>query len=159
MWRVGFAIFWLLKACRIIRPETTPLPESTCRVLARADMIEVLSLADRKSSLPEEQFFGCAVLGRTTVSDPRARQKLIGRLLLANRYNLGDTVCFDGEYGIRASAGGKIVELAICFDCAVVMFQGPDGLGGSGSIGPWPVSLMRAIVKRAGIPLPPLLKS
>lgn len=156
MWRlwIGFVIVFLLKTLRVIGPEIRPLPIVIRRLLARADTIEVLSLEESAAHPTGEQFLGLDVLGRTKITNGRTRRKLIRRILLANRYNLGSIKCIAGGYGIRAVAEDKTVELALCFLFSHVTFHGPDGECGIGSIGPWPLPLLEKIVKRANIPLP-----
>jgi hypothetical protein len=85
-------------------------------ILAKPDQVELFSLDPSVDPAgPDERFRGWKVLGKTVVKDADARKAV---LTVAGAIKPGWGVrCFDPRHGIRATAGGKTVEVVICFSC------------------------------------------
>jgi hypothetical protein len=154
MWRLGVVFVWVLQRLGWGSPESVSLfSEPTRRLLREADEIEVFSLggADAGSG----PFHNAPVLGSIVVASKRLQRRLISRILIANRYNMGGFLCLGAEYGVRIQAGEKRLDLTFCFDCGRVWVHGTDGYHDSGSIAAYPVSLLKRVLTEAGVPLPP----
>lgn len=100
-------------------------------ILAQPDKVELFSLdpnltigeySGACSCGPDEKprvvFQGFKVLGKTEVKDAVAWKAV---LAVAGKINPGSGPrCFWPRHGIRATAGGKTVDLLICFECTWV---------------------------------------
>ena len=104
------------------------IPEAIRKVLAEAEEIEVISL-ELDGELTDEEhrkyvegkagFHAHKPLGSVRVEDKDARKRLVRALLDGiAKSKPGDRAdCFRPRHGLRATAGGKTVELVICFEC------------------------------------------
>ena len=110
-------------------PKTRPAPklseEKQARwdkaraILANPDLIELYSLDPNlllePEEKPKERFHGWEVLGKTVIKGAETRKAV---LAAAGTIKPGYGVrCFEPRHGIRATAGGKTVDLVICFHC------------------------------------------
>jgi hypothetical protein len=104
------------------------------------------------------RFHGCLVLGHTTVGDGTRRAELIHALYegFAEFLRLPWVrPCYEPRHGIRATRGGRTVDLVICFTCSPVQVY-PDAGSDSFSwhrIGASPRPLFDQALTQAGIPL------
>jgi len=98
-------------------------------ILAKPDQVELLSLDPtllvgpvhfRPDEKPKELFQGWMILGRTVVKDADARKAVLAAVGTSKR-GYGPR-CFEPRHGIRATSGGKTVDLVICFECGWVYF-------------------------------------
>jgi hypothetical protein len=89
-------------------------------ILAKPDLVELYSLdpnlgVGEPDDKPKEQFRGWPVLGKSEVKGADARKT---GLAVAGAIKPGNGPrCFEPRHGIRATAGGKTVDLVICFHC------------------------------------------
>jgi hypothetical protein len=121
----------LLLACLLVyvwqaHAADTPA-EQTMAILEKATQFDLYSLepaTEGKVEKNKKTFHGWEVLGKTTVKDGKTRKELLDAL-----QKKGDVAkCFDPRHGIRASHGGKSVDLVICFRCGQI-YVFPDGKG------------------------------
>jgi GH18 family chitinase len=87
-------------------------------VLDKADEITLYSLnPDKKEKKPDTGLQGWQVLGQTTLSgeDKKAIVKALNKAIAASDGSVAG--CFNPRHGIKATHGGKTVELVICFEC------------------------------------------
>jgi hypothetical protein len=152
MWRVVVGMVWILRRLGVMEASGV-LSVTTQRILREAETVEVFSLggADAGSG----PFHNAPVLGSVVVASKRLRQRLINRILLANRYNIGGLLCLGAEYGVRVRTGEATYDLTFCFGCAQVWVRGPNGYQECGNITALPIALLNRILRKAGIPIPP----
>lgn len=154
MWRFGVAYIWLLQQCRLLNRDRASLfPEVTLCLIKESSSLELFSLAGLEGGAGA--FDGATILGSVVIDDARIRTKLIRRILMANRYNIGGMKCLGAEYGVRLESNGTTVDLTFCFDCSNVWVTAPSNLATLGTTSMFPVPLMRRLLKKADIPLPP----
>ena len=155
MWRVMIAILWLLQRTGLAdRRSVWLLPEATRKLLLKVDSVEVFSLGG-VSTDDAGPFPGAVSLGSVVVESKRVRKRLLRRILLSNKYNIGGLLCLGAEYGVRVTAGEITLDFMFCFDCSKVWVSGPEGYRGIGTIAPFPVPLLNRLLTEAGIALPP----
>src|SRR5262245_44881959 len=99
------------------RDKDNKFPDDVLKVLEKADSYELLSLDPGVKGV-KGGFHGWKVLGKTTVKDKKVR----GQVLAALKKGVADSdgrvaKCFIPRHGVRATHGGKTVELVICFEC------------------------------------------
>lgn len=154
MWRIailmylGLRCFGLVELWRVHR-----LPRAVEDVLRRPEHVEIFSLGGLGEH--DGPFLGADSLGSVVIQSSRVRKRLMNRILLGNRYNIGGLMCLGAEYGVRVRAGEISLDLTFCFDCSQMWVAGPTGYAGGGTIAGYPVSLLNKILTQAGIPLPP----
>jgi hypothetical protein len=100
------------------------VPEKAAAILEKADQIELYSLEpepDAKAAKdPKATYFhGWLVLGKTVLKDARTRKPVLDALDESVGWG-AMAKCFEPRHGIRASHGGKTVDLVICFACQQV---------------------------------------
>jgi hypothetical protein len=143
---------WVLELFRVSTRRGI-LSAETRELIRNAERVEVFSLAGVGAG--SGPFHNAPILGSVVVECPRERRRLLRRILLANRFNLGGFLCLGAEYGIRLTYRDTTRELTLCFDCSNVWVTGPNGHYESGNVMPYPVPLLETILRRAQIPLPP----
>jgi hypothetical protein len=154
MWRAVVAVFWLLRRFGVVDQYSVwVLPEATRRLLGTAEAVELFSLGGVTER--ETAFHGADILGSVVITDAATRRRVLNRILVANRYNIGGMLCLGAEYGVRVRAGETTLDLTFCFDCAKVWVNGPKEYCGIGTTASFPATLFKRILTRAGIPLPP----
>lgn len=154
MWRIGLALTWILQRVGLVDMTSVRLlSETTRRLLSQAESVEVFSLGGADAG--GGAFHNAPILGSVVVANKAVRKRLLNRILLANRYNMGGFLCLGAEYGVRVRAGETVLDLTFCFDCAQVWVNGSKDYHDQGTIAAFPVSLLKVILIRAGIPLPP----
>ncbi len=151
MW-LFVCIKWLLELLRVSTPRGV-LSAETRELIRNAERVEVFSLAGVGTG--SGPFHNAPILGSVVVDNPRERRRLLRRILLANRFNLGGFLCLGAEYGICLTHRDTTCELTLCFDCCNVWVSGPNGPDESGNIIGFPIPLLESILRRARIPLPP----
>ena len=93
------------------------LPPSAA-LLDEAESVELLSLDPRdRTTTPGSFFHGWKVLGRTTIRDRDGRKAIAGAIQRGIREADDAAGCFEPRHGLRATKGGKAVDLVICFSC------------------------------------------
>src|SRR5262245_20526938 len=94
------------------------LPEDAKAILEKADQLELLSVhPERPQEKPKDEFHGWKVLGRTVVKDADTRKAIRAAISKGVAESQGVAGCFNPRHGIRATSGGKTVDLVICFEC------------------------------------------
>lgn len=152
MWRLGVGIIWALRCVGIAKAQGV-LSTQARAALRAAEMVEVFSLGGAGAG--SGPFHGAPVLGSVIVTSARLRRRLLNRILLANRYNIGGFMCLGAEYGVRLHARGITYDLTFCFDCAQVWANGSDGYSECGNIAAFPIPILDGVLTTAGVPLPP----
>src|SRR5262245_3590721 len=110
----------LVVAGGVFAEEKEGLPAVARDILARVKQFELYSL-EPESEKPGAagRLHGWKVLGKTTVKDAKARKGLIEAL--TKGVGKGEPKkCFEPRHAIRATHGGKTVDLVICFACSWV---------------------------------------
>jgi len=92
-------------------------------ILENANQFELLSIGhDPSPNDPREEFQGWPVIGKTTVSEPNIRKRLVAALEKGVEENKGDAMkCFNPRHGIRVAREGMTADFLICFECFQVM--------------------------------------
>lgn len=101
---------------------TNRIPDRARAILEQADQIELLSLNSIQSG--KVNFYGHEVLGKTTVSDARVRERLISAFENGVEKPDGPMICFNPRHGIHATRRGKTADFVICFECRQVKVYG-----------------------------------
>ncbi len=133
--------------------EHDQLPSAASRLLDEADAIELISLDPRERlAQPGESFHGWKVLGRAAIGDAAKRRAIIASLKRA--IGSADEVagCFEPRHGLRATKGGKSLDLVICFSCRWVEVQF-EGRASSIRIADSPKSAFNKALREAGVKL------
>ena len=88
----------------------------------KAEQIELLSLYPANDKEKGKEFFHhYPILGKVVIKDEKTRKALIAALEKGAKENNGIAAnCFMPRHGVRATAGGKTLELVICFQCLQV---------------------------------------
>ena len=100
------------------------IPADARRVLERPDSLEVMRIAPCGESLTSKRFpihdrglLGCEIRKSVAVAESARRSQVVAALY----YGIGRPspilACWAPHHGIRATANGVTVEIAICFDC------------------------------------------
>lgn len=63
-----------------------------------------------------------AILGKTKITDPIARAKLVDALYTGMELPANRAFCFEPHHAIRATRRGRTVDVVVCFGCQVVDF-------------------------------------
>lgn len=137
-------------------------------ILLAADEIELLSLDPsakhpllsneenrRKAKEAKQKIRDWPVLGSTKISDKAVQKKLVEELekSIAACTPLHMALCFQPRHALRAMAGGKTVELLICFECWRV-HPYHDGMPTGGvATNDSPKVLFNDLLKAAKVPL------
>jgi len=132
-----------------------PVPEAVARALEKADTAELYSLdPDPRRDKDGGGFHGWKVLGKTEVKGEAARKELLGALRRsADENELGPALCFNPRHGLRLTAGGKAVDLVICFECLQVeVYDGADKAKGF-LVTADPQPAFDRVLTAAGVPL------
>ena len=116
------------------RADDSPTWKDARAVLEGATEWELLALHPDQKFKSNETFRKWPVLGTTAIKDGDTRKALLAALdkgiadeadrLRKEREKglLTETGCFQPRHGIRATAGGKTVEVLICFECRPIYF-------------------------------------
>jgi hypothetical protein len=139
--------------------DASRVPEKVAAILDKTEQIELYSLEpepdDKAAKNPKAIYFHrWLVLGKTVLKDARGRKQAIDAL--DESVGRGRRAkCFDPRHGIRATHGGKTVELVICFRCGqvYVYFDGNKEKDATLSINRGTQPVLDAILTKAGIPL------
>jgi hypothetical protein len=154
MWRLGILFALVVRRLGLVPEYSVHLfSRKTQRLLMRAESVEVFSLTEELST--DGPFHGARVIGSVVVKSARDRKRLMNRIILANRYSLGGLKCLGSEYGVRVVAGETTLDLTFCFHCSQVWIAGPNEHAQGGTVAPFLVPLLNAILTKAGVPLPP----
>lgn len=118
------ATFLLQSARAEFDPAKNTLPVTALKILESADTFVLLSLDPVPKHFREDAwkiedaFHNYPVLGRTTITNKTERSNLLNSLLKGIREADGSMApCFNPRHGIRATRGGQMVDLVICFEC------------------------------------------
>ena len=152
MWRLALGVIWILRRLGVSTAREILSPP-TQKLIREAETVEVFSLGGVGEG--KGSFFGAPVLGSVVVASKRVRKRLVNRILLANRYNIGGFKCLGAEYGVRIRVGDVTYDLTFCFGCSQVWVNGSDGHYEYGSIAAFPIPLLDKILTDAGVPIPP----
>jgi hypothetical protein len=151
---LGAALGWLaLTPCTLAGEKQ--LPASVQEVLKKADQVELLSLDPDPKQGADGDFHNWKVLGRTTVKDREAREKVVAAVVKGVKENTGGAAkCFEPRHGLVATHQGKRVELVICFACSQIhVYENGKRLPTvltNESASP----TLNEVLKKAGVPLP-----
>jgi hypothetical protein len=136
--------------------EKNQIPEDLRAVLEKGEQFELLSLSpELLKEKPKDAFHGWKVLGKTTLKDAEARQKLVAALQKGAKENVGNVKeCFNPRHGIRVTHEGKTTDLVICFECfQVQVYRGEKQGNGFPTTGS-PQAAFDGALKEAKVPLP-----
>lgn len=127
------------------------LPRAVTAALECADAYELLSL---NPTLSEDEFYNHRVLGRMNVADPATRATLTQALSDGARESDGSIMaCFNPRHGIRATRGGRVTELVICFECKQVRVYQNGRRVSSFLTSPSPQRVFDEVLRAARVPL------
>lgn len=134
------------------------IPADAKAILEKAEQIEVLSLYPANDKEKGKEFFHeYPILGKVVVKDEKTRKALIEALEGGAKGNKGVAAnCFIPRHGIRATAGGKTLELVICFQCLQVHgYIGGDKENAGFLIARSPQPVFDKVLTDAGVKLAP----
>jgi hypothetical protein len=163
LWPVAAAFRLGLEVLIWFRPSIAQgrrvFPESIRRLIESATVVEV-HYAELGSDAPPEPGqlgtpMGFRSLGLVRVDSLRARRRVIGSVLKANRECLGGFRCLDAEYGLVFESELGRAELTICFWCMQVWVSAPvEGADRFYPITARPQWLLDRLLQTAGVPKP-----
>lgn len=132
------------------------IPDELRALLEKAEQFELLSLSpDRPREKPKDAFHGWKVLGKTTVKDAEARNKLVAAFKKGVTDNKGIVAaCFNPRHGIRVTHDGKTADFVICFECFQVQVFVGDKREKGFLITDSPAAAFDGVLKEAKVPLP-----
>jgi hypothetical protein len=94
------------------------LPATASALLDDAESVELLSIdPGQRTSDPGTGFHGWKVLGRTALTDADRRKAVVFAIRRGIRECDDASGCFEPRHGLRATKGGKTLDLVICFSC------------------------------------------
>jgi hypothetical protein len=95
------------------------LPADAETILDKASELELYSLDPKeRDKKPKDGFHGWKVLGKTTLKKKEDREKVVKAIRKGIADSDGSVAgCFNPRHGLKAKAGGKTVELVICYEC------------------------------------------
>lgn len=152
--RVVYALAIVCLLAITARGADTEFPAKARDIFAKADQLELLSLDPNQAEKvqPKDAFHGYKVLGKTVVK-AGTRKQLVEAFLKGMEGKIEPARCFDPRHGIRATHGGKTVELVICFQCSqFVVYLGSAEKGTLLLVGKAPEASFDKVLKDAGIP-------
>lgn len=99
------------------------IPVRARTMLDRPEKFELLSLDPKPpKEKPEDDFHGWVVLGKTEISQPATRRKVVNALKQSAEEADGTFAgCFNPRHGIRVKHAGKSVDFVICFECRMTL--------------------------------------
>ena len=151
---IAAALACALASCQ--NPLSKAIPNDGQWILAAPDSFELLSLDPSHDNFDPGApgtMHGYRILGSTKIADATQRQQLREVLYDAIRHNDGAvTACFNPRHGIRATRGGKSIDLIICFQCRS-MESYINGTSTSAIISDKPRSQYEDAIKNAGLPI------
>jgi hypothetical protein len=125
------------------------LPADVVKVLEAAEQIELSSVDPGDGKVDGEW----KVLGKTVVKDAAQRKQVLEALGKSVAEGKSPAKCFEPRHIIRASSGGKTVELVICFACDRLHLTADKGGYKVVPISASAQPVLDKILKDAGIPL------
>jgi hypothetical protein len=133
--------------------EPDRFPDTIREVLANADRFELLSLEPAGGPTTEPGHFrGWRVLGSVVVT-AKDRDALVSALERGIAENDGwVAACFIPRHGIRATHGGKVVDLVACFECAQCVYSEGE-VSGSVLVTDSPQAMFDQVLSAAGVEL------
>jgi hypothetical protein len=141
-------------------PELQPLfPDAILWFLEAPDVVEVMSVIpyhpddeDEEVAIPTgpRYLHGHYIRGTARVPTAARRRALAQALVRANREGHGWALCFDANYAVRVSRGGRTADFLICFWCGNVRVVVP-GSGAKYPIGWSAARLIRRELRRGGV--------
>ncbi|TKC97140.1 hypothetical protein [Polyangium fumosum] len=99
------------------------LPDAAVAVLDGADSFQVLALDPDHGEEPPpgvESFHGYQVLAKGDVTDPKARERIVGIVNAGVRKGGTQAKCFNPRHGVHAVRDGHSVDLVICYECSAL---------------------------------------
>jgi hypothetical protein len=135
------------------------LPPAAQAILDRADQIELYSLepnptAEQRKASKEKPLHGWLVLGKTKLEAAPTRKAVLDALAKGMAAPSRGAKCFDPRHAIRATRGGKTVDLVICFECSWVhVHLGGKKDGPALTIASGTQPAFDKVLKAAGVPL------
>src|SRR5260221_8734957 len=117
--RMNRALAILVTLCLAACAHAAEVPADAKAILEKAEQIELLSLYPANDKEKSKEFFHhYPILGKVVIKDEKTRKALIAALEKGAKENKGIAAnCFMPRHGVRATAGGKTLELVICFQC------------------------------------------
>jgi hypothetical protein len=153
---LGLCFSFLLLTPKKEEDKPNRLPPEALAVLEKAEELELWSL-DPGTGRPDaaDGFRGWKTLGKTTVKKAETRKSLVASLEKGIAENEGRVAeCFIPRHGLRASAGGKTVDLVICFECLRIQAIVGDKHHFLRTMGS-PQPAFDQVLRDAKVPLPP----
>jgi hypothetical protein len=152
------AVFALLASlCMPLFARSDEIPADAKAILDKAEQIELLSLYPANDKEKGKEFFHeYPILGKVVVKDEKTRKALVAALEKGAKENKGvGANCFIPRHGIRATAGGKTLELVICFQCLQVHGYIGEKANANFLVEKSPQPTLDKILKDAGVKLAP----
>jgi hypothetical protein len=99
--------------------------------LENADQVEAFRLNPKKAKQPEQKggafFHSYKVLRHVQVKKVDDRKAIAKALGAALHWNpLRQALCFNPRHGVRASHGGRSLDLVICLECSIIYLYEAD---------------------------------
>ena len=153
--RRSLAVLALLACSALPACADNKLPADAETVLDKAEELELYSLdpteCDKK---PKDGFHGWKVLGKTTLKKKEDRQKVLKAIRKGIADSDGSVAgCFNPRHGLKGKAGGKTVELVICYECLSLEVY-VDGKRSSVLTARSPQPELDKVLRGAGVKLP-----
>ena len=121
---VACTLTLLLSSCT----RSKDIPSAPLAALQSGETFELFSINPDNTRVNDDapQLQGYEIRGRTTITDPATRTRLIEALRTAARQSDGSAyACFDPRHAIRVTHAGVTTDFLICFECRQVeVFNG-----------------------------------
>ena len=126
------------------------LPAEVLKILENAEQIEVVSVDPGNGKQDTKE------LGGTSVKDAAKRKQIREALYRSVAEGKEPAKCFEPRHIIRATSGGKTVNMVICFECSRIhLFVGDQKERTVVPISSHAEAILTQILKDAGVPLAP----
>ena len=145
-------------------PKRQPrFPDNILWLLEAPDVVEVMSVRRYDPDPPEDEdeveeiptgpgyLHGYYIRGTARVPTAARRRALAQSLIQANHEGLGWAMCFDADYAVRVSRGGRSADFLICFWCGNVCVVVPEGQAVKYPLGWSAARLLRRELRRGGV--------
>ncbi|RYG71597.1 hypothetical protein EON80_05025 [bacterium] len=89
-------------------------------VLENSDQLTLYSLRGYLNQEKLDEFHGWGIFGQKRVTDPQMKERLVTALYSSMDSSAPQYSCFSPSHGLRATRGGRTVDVVICFSCGKV---------------------------------------
>ena len=158
---VAAIVFWRTRPPYIEPPTQRPteaelkqlFPADSRAVFENADRMTLYSIDHYPKPNQANTFHYYPIIGKTEIADVKTRRALVAHLYNGIAKSDGvSAACFNPRHAIRASKGGKTVDIVICFGCQNLQVHYQKSLSYA-PITRAPQNFYNSVLQEAGVPL------